>query len=69
MFERGVGETIACGTGACAAVVVAVQKKLLDKSVLVTLPGGDLQIFWEGEHHNVEMTGPCTTVFEGHTEM
>lgn len=69
VYERGVGETRACGTGACAAVVVAVQKNLLDKTAIVTLPGGELDILWEGENHNVEMTGPCTTVFEGHTEM
>lgn len=69
VFERGVGETQACGTGACAAVVIGCQKKLLDKSVIVTLSGGDLEIYWAGEQHNVEMTGPCTTVFEGQTEM
>lgn len=69
VFERGVGETQACGTGACAAAVIGQRKKLLDKSVIVTLPGGDLEIFWAGGDHNVEMTGPCTTVFEGQTKM
>jgi len=69
VFERGVGETRACGTGACAALVIANQKKLLDKTAVVTLPGGDLDISWSGPDHNVEMTGPCTTVFEGQTEM
>lgn len=69
VHERGVGETRACGTGACAAHVIGCKNKLLDKSAVVTLPGGDLHISWPGENHNVEMTGPCTTVFEGHTEM
>lgn len=69
VYERGVGETQACGTGACAAHVVGCKNNLLDKSSVVTLSGGDLSISWAGENHNVEMTGPCTTVFEGHTEM
>lgn len=69
VFERGVGETVACGTGACAAMVYGHRKKLLDKSAVLTLSGGDLRVEWNGEHHNVEMTGPCTTVFEGQTEM
>ena len=69
VFERGVGETRACGTGACAAVVVGNRQNLLDKNVVVTLPGGDLDILWPGMHQNVEMTGPCTTVFEGQTRM
>jgi len=69
VFERGVGETRACGTGACAAAVIGQQKNLLDKTVIVTLPGGNLEIFWPGGEHDVEMTGPCTTVFEGQTKM
>ena len=69
VFERGVGETRACGSGACAAVAVGRKQKLLDEKVIVTLPGGDLEIVWAGDQHNVEMTGPCTTVFEGQTRM
>ena len=65
VFERGVGETLACGTGACAAVVAGRLRELLDEQVRVSLPGGDLQIEWAGEGQNVWMTGPATTVFEG----
>lgn len=65
VFERGVGETIACGTGACAAVVAGKLRGLLDMPVTVHLPGGDLEIEWQGEGHPVIMTGPATTVYEG----
>lgn len=65
VFERGVGETLACGTGACAAVVAGRLRQLLADSVTVSLPGGDLQIQWSGEGQTVWMTGPATTVFEG----
>lgn len=65
VFERGVGETLACGTGACAAVVAGRQQGLLDEQVTVTLPGGDLQIQWQGEGQPVWMTGPAETVFRG----
>ncbi|WP_415902611.1 diaminopimelate epimerase [Neptuniibacter sp. QD29_5] len=65
VFERGVGETIACGTGACAAVVAGKLRGLLDMPVTVHLPGGDLEIEWKGEGHPVIMTGPATTVYEG----
>ena len=64
VFERGVGETLACGTGACAAVVSGRLQGLLDANVRVELLGGALQIHWPGEGP-VEMTGPATTVFEG----
>jgi diaminopimelate epimerase len=67
VFERGVGETRACGTGACAAVAIGHQQGLLDKTVTVTLPGGDLLVHWPNENTSIEMTGPCSTVFEGHT--
>ncbi|MFT6304987.1 MAG: diaminopimelate epimerase [Gammaproteobacteria bacterium] len=67
VFERGVGETRACGTGACAAVAIGHQQGLLDKTVTVTLPGGDLLINWPNENTSIEMTGPCSTVFVGHT--
>jgi diaminopimelate epimerase len=69
VFERGVGETRACGTGACAAVAIGHQQGLLDKTVTVTLPGGDLLVHWPNENTSIEMTGPCSTVFEAHTRM
>ena len=65
VFERGVGETLACGTGACAAVVAGRLQGLLEEQVEVRLPGGSLQIHWPGEGHSVRMTGPATRVFEG----
>ena len=65
VFERGAGETLACGTGACAAVVVGCLQGHLSNDVEVKLPGGSLQISWQGEASPVMMTGPATTVFEG----
>ena len=65
VFERGTGETLACGTGACAAVVAGITRGLLDTQVTVTTRGGDLHIRWDGEGQPVWMTGPATTVFEG----
>jgi len=65
VYERGVGETLACGTGACAAVVSGVERGLLDDQVKVQLPGGELHITWEGDDTPVTMIGPATTVFEG----
>lgn len=65
VFERAVGETLACGTGACAAVVAGQLRGLLAERVGVELPGGRLQIEWLGEGHSVKMTGPATTVFSG----
>lgn len=69
VHERGVGETRACGTGACAAVAIACQQGLLDNSAIVSLPGGDLKIHWPNVKASIEMTGPCSTVFEGQTRM
>jgi diaminopimelate epimerase len=69
VFERGAGETLACGTGACAAVVAGIQRGLLDRRVTVTTRGGDLGILWEGEGRPVLMTGPAVTVFEGELEL
>ena len=69
VFERGAGETLACGTGACAAVVAGIQRGLLDKRVTVTTRGGDLGISWEGDGKPVLMTGPAATVFEGEMEI
>lgn len=65
VFERGAGETLACGTGACAAVVAGQLRGLLDPGVTVHLPGGTLQIDWQGGDQALLMTGPATTVFEG----
>ncbi len=65
VYERGAGETQACGTGACAAVVSGRLRGLLDQRVTVHLPGGDLEIEWAGEGHSVMMTGPVATVYEG----
>jgi diaminopimelate epimerase len=69
VFERGAGETLACGTGACAAVVAGILRGLLDSSVKVSTKGGDLRIAWQGERSSVEMTGPAVTVFEGEIDL
>jgi len=69
VYERGVGETQACGTGACAAVAVGVRQKLLQRKVTVNLRGGKLTIVWPENNKTIEMTGPCSTVFEGQTRM
>jgi len=65
VFERGAGETLACGTGACAAVVAGINLDLLDNQVTVSTRGGELQISWNGQGEPVWMTGPAVTVFEG----
>jgi diaminopimelate epimerase len=65
VFERGAGETLSCGTGACAAVVAGIRRNLLDNTVNVATRGGSLSITWAGEHSPVLMTGPAITVFEG----
>jgi diaminopimelate epimerase len=65
VYERGAGETLACGTGACAAVVAGRRRGLLDSSVRVVTRGGVLTIDWGGEALPVRMTGPAETVFEG----
>jgi diaminopimelate epimerase len=69
VYERGTGETLACGTGACAAVVSGRLQQLLDEEVLVHLRGGDLVISWKGEGEPVWMTGPATEVFQGSIEL
>jgi diaminopimelate epimerase len=69
VFERGAGETLACGTGACAAVVIGRCRGQLDEQVEVQLPGGMLSIAWAGEGSPVWMTGPATRVFEGQIEL
>lgn len=65
VFERGSGETIACGSGTCAAVVAGIQRGVLDNKVVAHLRGGDLTIEWAGEDQPVMMTGPAETSFEG----
>ncbi len=69
VFERGVGETLACGTGACAAVVAGIRLGLLDASVAVHTHGGVLTIEWAGGDAPVFMTGPATTVFHGEIDL
>jgi diaminopimelate epimerase len=69
VFERGVGETLACGTGACAAVAVGRRWGLLGEVVEVELPGGRLRVRWDGGDGPVGMTGPAVTVFEGTIEL
>lgn len=65
VFERGAGETLACGTGACAAAVAGIRRGLLDSPVNVATRGGELSIAWSGEGAPVLMTGPAVNVFEG----
>ncbi|MGF1779611.1 diaminopimelate epimerase [Vibrio nomapromontoriensis] len=65
VYERGAGETQACGSGACGAVAVGIVQGLLDEKVTVRLPGGDLSIAWQGEGHPLFMTGSATHVFDG----
>jgi len=67
VYERGAGETLACGTGACAAVVAGIRRGLLDSPVQVHTHGGDLTIAWDGGE--VRMAGPAATVFEGSIEV
>lgn len=65
VYERGAGETQACGSGACGAVAVGIDQGLLDSEVTVQLPGGELRIFWVGEGHPLHMTGPVAHVYDG----
>lgn len=69
VFERGTGETLACGTGACAAVVAGIRRGLLDTPVRVTMHGGELSIAWNSSDQPVMLTGPAVTVFEGEIEI
>ena len=71
VWERGSGETLACGTGACAVTVASVLNGYVDdeKPVTVKLLGGDLQIFWNRQENLVYMTGPASTVFEGEIDI
>jgi diaminopimelate epimerase len=65
VYERGAAETLACGSGACAAAVIAIERDLVDHTVQVELPGGRLKIHWAGRGEPVLMTGPAISVFEG----
>lgn len=69
VFERGSGETLACGSGACAAVVAGIRRNLLQSPVQVSTRGGNLSIAWAGENSPVLMTGPAETVFEGEIDL
>ena len=69
VYERGAGETLACGTGACAAVVAGIRMGWLDDSVEVQTRGGPLRIDWAGGEATVRMTGPAQTVFEGEIDI
>ncbi|MEJ7805934.1 MAG: diaminopimelate epimerase, partial [Telluria sp.] len=65
VYERGAGETLACGTGACAAVVAGIRRDLLDSPVRVSARGGELSVAWAGGNAPVFLSGPAVTVFEG----
>lgn len=65
VYERGAGETMACGSGACAAVVAGIKHNLIDSNVKASLSGGEVEISWQGENTPVMMTGPATTVYKG----
>ncbi|WP_086934113.1 diaminopimelate epimerase [Agarilytica rhodophyticola] len=69
VFERGVGETLACGTGACAAMVAGRLRQLLDHTTDIHLPGGTLTLTWEGQGKPVMMTGPAVSVFQGQIKL
>ncbi|MFP5391073.1 MAG: diaminopimelate epimerase [Gammaproteobacteria bacterium] len=69
VYERGAGETLACGTGACAAVVAGIRRGLLDSPVRVSARGGELSIAWAGPGQSVYLSGPAVTVFEGEIEI
>ena len=69
VWERGSGETLACGTGACAVTVSSILNHLTDDEITVKLLGGDLKIFWDRGQNLVYMTGPATTVFDGEIQI
>ena len=69
VHERGAGETLSCGTGACAAVVAGITRGLLDSKVTVSTTGGNLSICWKGSHNPVWMTGPAISVFDGEIDL
>jgi diaminopimelate epimerase len=65
VYERGAGETLACGSGACAAVAALIQRGKISSPVQVSLPGGDLEIEWQGANTPIRMSGPAAFVYEG----
>jgi diaminopimelate epimerase len=65
VFERGAGETLACGSGACAAAAILIRRGVVDRDVAVELPGGTLRIGWPDDAAPITMSGPATFVFEG----
>jgi diaminopimelate epimerase len=69
VYERGAGETLACGTGACAAVAVGRQRGRLDSEVSVRVRGGELRVNWNGPGEHIWLTGPAEIAFEGHVEV
>jgi diaminopimelate epimerase len=69
VFERGAGETLSCGTGACAAAVAGIQLGLLESPVAVSTRGGGLSIAWDGGQSPVMLTGPAVSVFEGSIDL
>ncbi len=69
VYERGAGETLACGTGACAAVIIGRQRGQLDPQVRVHVRGGELRVDWVGPGEPVWLTGPTAVAFEGHFEL
>lgn len=69
VYERGAAETLACGSGACAAAIAGIEQDLLDHDVLVSLPGGELKINWLGRGQPVLMAGPATLVYEGRIQL
>jgi len=69
VYERGVGETLACGTGACAAVIIGRSQGLLEPQVRVRVPGGELRVDWMGPGEPVWLSGPAEIAFEGHVDL
>lgn len=69
VHERGVGETLGCGSGACAAVAAGINLGLLDERVTVSLPGGDAEVHWRGQNHPIFLSGPAHTVFRGNVDV
>ena len=69
VFERGAGETLACGTGACAAVVTGIRRGLLERRVRVHTRGGELTVEWPADDAAVTMTAPAVTVFQGEIDI
>jgi len=69
VYERGAGETLACGTGACATAVTAIKNNWVDSKVLLNLKGGTLTVEWAGDNADIIMTGPATTVYQGQIQL